>query len=52
MKITVWIRPANEGRDITLRVDPVWERDDTPTIQRYGQKLVAAIESGGERVEE
>lgn len=51
MKITIWIRPANGGRDITLRVDPKWERDDTPTIQRYGQKLAAAIESAGEKEE-
>ena len=25
MKITIWIRPANEGRDMTLRLDTKYE---------------------------
>ena len=44
MKITIWIRPANEGRDMTLRLDTKLESYDTPVIQRYGFKLAAVIE--------
>lgn len=29
MKITIWIRPANEGRDMTLRLDTKLESLDT-----------------------
>ena len=43
MKITVWIRPANEGRNITLRTDTKLESLDTPVIQNFGRKLEAAI---------
>ena len=49
MKITIWIRPANEGRDMTLRLDTKYESLDTPVIQRYGNKLAAAIEGAGEK---
>jgi len=50
MKITVWIRPDQRGnidRDITLHVDYKIESLDTPVIQRYGRKLLAALEGCG-----
>ena len=43
MKITVWIRPDRQGV-ATLRTDAKLESLDTPMIQRYGFKLIAAIE--------
>ena len=52
MKLTVWIRPDQRGnidRDITLRVDAKYESLDTPTIQRYGRKLVDAIEGTADK---
>lgn len=49
MKITVWIRPGANERDITLRLDTKLESNDTPVIQRYGFKLANAIESGAEK---
>ena len=55
MKITVWIRPDQRGnidRDITLRVDYKLESLDTPTIQRYGRKLMDAIEGTAEKDKE
>lgn len=54
MKITIWIRPDQRGnidRDITLRVDYKLESLDTPTIQRYGRKLMDAIEGTAEKEE-
>ena len=51
MKITVWIRPDPKdptGRSITMRTDPKYENRDTPVIQRYGRKLLAALEGCGE----
>lgn len=45
MKITVWIRPAREGREITLRLDTKYESLDTPIIQHFGRELANAIES-------
>lgn len=45
MKITVWIRPSADGtRSPVMRVDSKWESLDTPVIQRYGQKLMNALE--------
>lgn len=44
MKITIWIRPADEGRTTTLRLDAKYETHDTPFIQRMGRKLMDAIE--------
>ena len=55
MKIAVWIRPDQRGnidRDITLRVDYKLESLDTPTIQRYGRKLMDAIEGTAEKDKE
>lgn len=44
MKITIWIRPGANERDITLRLDTKYESLDTPMIQRYGRRLADAIE--------
>lgn len=44
MKITVWIRPGANERDITLRLDTKYESRDTPVIQCYGRRLADAIE--------
>lgn len=44
MKITVWIRPEDCGRDMSLRLDTKFESLDTPMIQRYGFKLADAIQ--------
>lgn len=55
MKITVWIRPdPNDptGRTITLRTDYKLENRDNPVIQRYGFKLIDAIEGNAEKPEE
>ena len=55
MKITTWIRPdPNDptGRTITLRTDFKLENLDTPTIQRYGRKLLNALEGTAEKEEE
>lgn len=55
MKLTVWIRPDPRdptGRDITLRVDYKLESRDNPVIQRYGRKLLNAIEGTAEKPEE
>lgn len=43
MKIKVWIRNDERG-NITLRLDYDYEDKDTPPIQRYGRKLLAALE--------
>ena len=48
MKITIWIRPAESGRAARLRTDVKLESLDTPVIQNFGNRLVAAIHSGGE----
>ena len=47
MKITIWIRPDATGTP-TLRLDTKWESLDTPVIQRYGRKLMDAIEGTAE----
>lgn len=47
MKITIVIRPDKEGREATMRVDSKWESKDTPLIQRYGAKLMKALEGTG-----
>lgn len=52
MKITIWIRPAREGRDITLRLDTKYESRDTPMIQRYGRRLADAIEGTTDKEEQ
>ena len=56
MKITVWIRPDFRGnieRDLTMRLDYKYESLDTPVIQRYGRKLLDALEGcGGEETAE
>lgn len=55
MKIVVWIRPDQRdptGRDITLRTDYKLENRDNPVIQRYGFKLMNAIEGNAEKPEE
>ena len=48
MKITIWIRNNNRGQP-TLRTDTKLESHDTPVIQRYGFKIINAIESGCEK---
>lgn len=48
MKITIWIRP-NAKDEPTLRLDAKNESRDTPLVQRFGNKLIKAIESGGEK---
>lgn len=48
MKNTVWIRPGANERDITLRLDTKYENRDTPSIQFYGNRLLAALESMAE----
>ena len=55
MKLTVWIRPdPNDptGRTITLRTDFKLENRDNPVIQRYGRKLMDAIEGTAEKDKE
>lgn len=52
MKITIWIRPAKSGRDMTLRTDAKLETHDTPVIQNFGNRLIAAVKSGGVETEE
>ena len=52
MKITIWIRPANSGRDMTLRTDAKLESKDTPVIQNFGNRLIAAVKSSGVETEE
>lgn len=47
MKIVVWIRPTGDDEKPTLRVDCKYESKDTPVIQRYGRKLMAALEGKG-----
>ena len=47
MKIAVWIRPADGGRNIKLKLDTKLENLDTPVIQRFGFKLANAIEGTG-----
>ena len=52
MKLTVWIRPDHRdptGRDITLRTDYKLESRDNPVIQRYGRKLLNAIEGTADK---
>ena len=49
MKITIWIRPSKNGKDITLRLDTKYEDRDTPVIQRYGRKLADAIEGTADK---
>lgn len=47
MKITIWIRADQRdptGRTITLRTDFKLENRDNPVIQRYGRKLLDALE--------
>ena len=47
MKLTIWIRPDQRdhtGRTITLRTDFKLENHDNPVIQRYGRKLLDALE--------
>ncbi len=55
MKIVVWIRPdPNDptGRTITLRTDFKLENRDNPVIQRYGFKLLNALEGTAEKDKE
>ena len=55
MKIAVWIRPdPNDptGRTITLRTDFKLENRDNPVIQRYGRKLLNALEGTAEKDKE
>lgn len=49
MKITTWIRPSKNGKDMTLRLDTKYESLDTPMIQRYGRKLANAIEGTADK---
>lgn len=49
MKITIWIRPSKNGKDMTLRLDTKYESLDTPTICRYGRKLADAIEGSADK---
>lgn len=52
MKITIWLRNAEDKTDgATLRLDVKYESYDNMLVRRYGEKLVKAIESGGERTE-
>lgn len=48
MMIKVWIRPDKDGNP-TLRLDYKYESKDTPTICRFGNKLMNAIEGTGEK---
>lgn len=52
MKITIWIRPAEAGKAATLRTDVKLESYDTPVIQNFGNRLVAAVKSSGVETEE
>ena len=47
MKIKIWIR--NKDGKPTMRLDYEYENLDTPVIQRYGRKLLDALEGGGEK---
>ena len=50
MKITIWLRNDKDKTDgATLRLDVKYESYDNMLVRRYGEKLVKAIESGGER---
>lgn len=52
MKITIWLRNAEDRTDgATLRLDVKYETYDNMLVRSYGEKLVKAIESGGERIE-
>ena len=52
MKITTWLRNAEDKTDgATLRLDVKYETYDNMLVRRYGEKLVKAIESGGERTQ-
>lgn len=48
MQIKIWIRPGEDGRP-TIRLDYKYESEDTPTIQHFGNSLMNAVESGGEK---
>lgn len=51
MKITIWIRgDAKGGR--TMRVEAKYENLDDPRIQNFGNKLVKALQAGGEMTNE
>lgn len=50
MKITIWLRNDKDKTDgATLRLDVKYESYDNMLVRRYGEKLVKAIESGGEK---
>lgn len=49
MKITVWIRPDNDGKP-KERVDYKLENLDTPRIQNFGFRLIRAMT--GEEIDE
>ena len=52
MKITIWLRNDKDKTDgATLRLDVKYETYDNMLGRRYGEKLVKAIESGGERTQ-
>lgn len=52
MKITIWRRNDKDKTDgATLRLDVKYETYDNMLVRCYGEKLVKAIESGGERTE-
>ena len=47
MKITIWLRCDSEGRR-RVRLDYKYESNDDPQVQRYGRKLMDAIEGNEE----
>ena len=49
VKLIVYIRADEAGRNITLRLDTKYESLDTPTICRYGRKLADAIEGTADK---
>ena len=52
MKITIWLRNDKDKTDgATLRLDVKYESYDNMLVRRYGDKLVKAIESGGDKTD-
>lgn len=44
MKITIWIRSDQDGKNPKIRTDYKYESNDTPYDQRVGRKILDALE--------
>jgi hypothetical protein len=48
MKITIWIRARQDNpRKVEIRTDFKYESRDTPALQTFCHRIIAAIENGG-----